>query len=330
MRCLALAQTLAEAGWTWAFAGRVDAADSLPPARNRGFATLSLQGLESDEPVGLEREWPPGCDLLVVDHYGLDARFERACRPWARHVLVVDDLADRSHDCDFLLDQTLRQPAGRYGSLVPERCHMLLGPEYALLRPEFAAARPVALARRRARPPVERILVSLGAADTSDVARTALQGVARSGIAAEVVVVLGPATQADRGIEDQARSMAQPVSLLGPVDDMARLMCEADLAIGAAGSSSYERCCLGLPAVVVVTASNQELLADGLQKERLALVAGSRHRVEAPDIAGALSRLANDMDLRTAMARAGMAACDGLGARRVAQRIAALVEPVTA
>lgn len=128
MRCLTLAGALSDAGWTCAFAARPGAADAVPALARSGYDVVTLDGAEADEPGVLARRWPEGPDWLVVDHYGLGADFETSCRPWARNIMVLDDLADRTHDCEVLLDQNLGRENGAYSALVPEGCGVLLGP----------------------------------------------------------------------------------------------------------------------------------------------------------------------------------------------------------
>src|SRR5690606_13678349 len=86
---------------------------------------------------------------LVVDHYAIDARWHRHLRPACIHLLAIDDLADRNHDSDLLLDQNLGRGPVDYQGLVPSRCTLLTGPKYALLRPQFRARRSFSLQRRK-------------------------------------------------------------------------------------------------------------------------------------------------------------------------------------
>lgn len=136
MRCLTLAAALQGAGWRCAFACNPEAAQTVKALGEAGLPVAPAEGLAA--------AWPDGCDLLVVDHYGLDAGWEAAQRPWARRVLAIDDLADRPHDCDLLLDGNLGRQAVDYAGRVPAGCTLLVGARYALLRGS---------SRRRARRP---------------------------------------------------------------------------------------------------------------------------------------------------------------------------------
>lgn len=203
-------------------------------------------------------------DWLVVDHYALDIQWERMMRPYVERIMVIDDLANRPHDCDLLLDQNLYENMEqRYMGLVPETCKLLLGPQYALLRPEFREA------RKKLRPRdgiVRRILIFFGGTDPTNETLKAIEAVRllnRPDI--EVDVIVG-ANNPHRELIEKACGELPNFHFHCQVDNMAELMAKADLAIGAGGSTTLERCYLGLPTIVVVTAENQVGLAQTLNK----------------------------------------------------------------
>ena len=203
-------------------------------------------------------------------------------------------------------------------------CELLIGPRHALLRPAFAARRDAALARRGSGP-LRRVLVSLGGVDAQDATSRALRALATAGCAAalELTVVMGPTAPWLARVREQAAAMPCPTRVLVGVPDLAAAMAEADLAIGAAGSTSWERCCLGLPTLMVVLADNQReaaarLAADGAAVE-LALDDGFE-----PALAGELDRLAAEPATLARMAAAAARVTDGRGAERVRDRIATL------
>ncbi|OFW45713.1 MAG: UDP-2,4-diacetamido-2,4,6-trideoxy-beta-L-altropyranose hydrolase, partial [Acidobacteria bacterium RIFCSPLOWO2_12_FULL_67_14b] len=271
--------------------------------------------------------WPEGCDILVVDHYGLDSAFEEAARGWAKGVVVIDDLADRRHACDLLVDTAPDRTEADYAAWVPAGCRLLLGPRYALVRPRFAALRRSALARRATAHPVRRMLVSLGGTDPADVTSRALEGIARSGVKAEVDVVLGRVTPHLDRVRAAARRVPRATRVLSEVSDMAALMAKADLAVGAGGTTTWERCCLGLPTVLVTTARNQEHQAAALAARGAALHLGWHEEVTAEKVAAAVARLADDGAERRRLALAAAELCDGEGASRF---VAAVSEVLTA
>ncbi|MCL4439984.1 MAG: UDP-2,4-diacetamido-2,4,6-trideoxy-beta-L-altropyranose hydrolase [Firmicutes bacterium] len=196
-----------------------------------------------------------GINWLVVDHYALDSRWETQMRPYARKIMVIDDLADRPHDCDLLLDQNLYENMEtRYRGLVQEHCRQLLGPKYALLRPEFRDARKNLRNRDGA---VHRILVFFGGSDPTNETAKALEAVRminRPDIYLDVVV---GAANPHRNQIKQLCSTLPNTAFFCQVSNIANLMAEADLAIGAGGTATWERCFLGLPSITMIVARNQ-------------------------------------------------------------------------
>jgi UDP-2,4-diacetamido-2,4,6-trideoxy-beta-L-altropyranose hydrolase len=249
-------------------------------------------------------------DWVVVDHYLLDARWHSAARDFADSVLVIDDLANRSYDCDVLLDQTFGRPVGDYRDQVPSGAKVLTGSAYALLRPEFALERPAALERRQAIGPVGRILISMGTTDPGGVTARIVESVMNSAPDCALDVVLGleaPSLEPVRKFADRHPS----VSIHVDSTRMADLIRDADIAIGAAGTTSWERCCLGLPSIALVMADNQRLGAAALDAAEAAVAID--HESE---IAPALDKLRKDPALVARMSAAAFAIVDGQGASR--------------
>ncbi|MBP2316065.1 UDP-2,4-diacetamido-2,4,6-trideoxy-beta-L-altropyranose hydrolase [Azospirillum soli] len=309
-----MADGMSARGWRTAFAvapGTPEAAAALPRSQHE------FRILEDPTPETLAASWPEGAELLVVDHYDLDACWERANRPWARRILAIDDLANRPHDADILLDQTFGRAAEEYRGLVGPDCRIFTGSTHALLRPVFAAAQPAALARRVLLPAEPRVLVAMGMSDPDDATGLVLDGIAASGLPLRVDVVLGSGAPHVERVRARTTSMPQPARLLCDVTDMAGLMVEADLAVGAGGTTSWERCCLGLPGLVIVTANNQERIAHELDAAGAIQMLGRHPSVPASAVAEALSVLVHDDQARIAMSRAATALCDGLGCERL-------------
>lgn len=257
-----------------------------------------------------------GVDWLVVDHYALDHRWERAMRPHSRRVLAIDDLADRLHDCDLLLDQNLGRNAADYQELRPAQAQTLIGPQYALLRPEFAALRAQSLARRQ-KPRLEHLLVTMGGVDKDNATGAVLRALDACDLPPElrITVVMGPHAPWLEQVQIQAAEMRWPTRVLAGVSDMAQLMTDSDLAIGASGSTSYERCCLGIPAIQLVLAENQRMIAKAMADARVALV------IDASSLERELPLIFNEarsLDQLMSRTQEICAITDGLGAARVA------------
>ena len=319
-RCLSLAETFGAEGWRCRLACRAETPETAPAIARCFRETLILEGVEEDEARAIAARWPEGCDLLVVDHYGRAAPFEEALRPWARAILAIDDLC-RAHRCDYLLDPTPGRVAGDYAGRVPQGCEVYLGPAYVPLKSVFAERRARALARRRKPGPVELILVSLGATDPANLTAFALGGIVRSGLKPAVEIVLGPVAPHREEVRAQAAALDLDVTVHEGLEDLADPMSRADLAIGAAGITSWERCCLGLPSVLVVTAGNQRETAEALERAGAAVSLGWHSAVGPERIAAAVLELDRDPARRARMGAKAAALCDGRGARRVGMEI---------
>ena len=206
-------------------------------------------------------------DWLVVDHYALDARWEKSLRRQCRKVMVIDDLADRPHDCDLLLDQNLGRSTDHYQHLTPQNTQTLIGPLYALLRPEFAQYRASSLLRR-CQPKLEHLLITMGGIDKENHTGALLQALMQSRLPdnLRITVVMGRYAPALANVQALAEEMPCHTTVQVNTQQMAELMTDSDLIIGAAGGTSWERCCLGVPSIVLVTADNQRTAADALEK----------------------------------------------------------------
>jgi UDP-2,4-diacetamido-2,4,6-trideoxy-beta-L-altropyranose hydrolase len=257
-------------------------------------------------------------DWLVVDHYALDARWENALRGCADQIMVIDDLADRQHDCDLLLDQTLGRESGDYAGRVPASCHLLTGSTYALLRPEFAAWRARSLERRNQPVLMKQVLLNMGGVDAANMTGQVLNALAASALpeGLMVTVVLGLAAPHRHDVTSLARSLPFRTNVMSHVDNMAELMANSDLAIGAAGTTSWERCCLGLPTLLFVLAPNQLDSASALQ------AAGAVMLVKTPDeLADAVRTVCESPAILTTMSHAAAGLVQGDGAATVLSRL---------
>lgn len=306
-RCMTLANCLRTQGWRCVFVVMPPTLATMPGLAASGLEVVGVDSADAPLPHAIG-----AIDLLVVDHYGLNADFEQAQRGRAERILVIDDLADRPHDCDVLLDATPGRDASAYDGLTAAATLLLLGPEYALLRPEFALARrDLPYARKSHGRP--RLAVGFGATDPGNLTSIALQALAECDRSADATIMLGPAAPH----RDSVARLAEQTGarLLTPDADVAAVLSASDLALGAGGSSALERCCLGLPSLIVVAADNQRANAQALAGLGAAMVV---ERPEPAVLAQALSRLLDDPVGLDAMAAAALKVCDGSGALRVA------------
>jgi UDP-2,4-diacetamido-2,4,6-trideoxy-beta-L-altropyranose hydrolase len=245
IRSTVLADALTELGWDCKIVSSKETYDFIQ----------TLDRFKRIDPNTLHQN-PEVCDLLVIDNYNLDYNYEKHFRPYAKKIMVIDDLANKKHDCDILLDQTYERNQGSYKNLVPKNCKILVGSDYVLLRKEFTQLRPRALEKRQKTKEIKRILVSMGGTDPKNYTLKALDMIKESSFKGDVDIVLGFAAPNIESVKKQIINMPNECTIHQNAD-MPKLIYEADLAIGAAGSSVWERCCLGIKQFVFKTAENQ-------------------------------------------------------------------------
>jgi len=308
-RCLTLAQALARVGWRVVVAASSETFQVVPAVDR--FKSIIVSGGADDEIAAIGAA-VGSAELLVVDHYDRDAVFESKARSLFQRILVIDDLADRHHDADLLLDQSYGRTSDEYTGLVPRSCRLLVGTAYALLRPEFTEMRARALARRTGE--LGHIMVSFGLTDLDNMTARVLNGLRDIAVPWTADVILGSAAPHIEDMRAFADEFAGRVRVLVGVNDMAALMSRADLAIGATGTTSWERCCLGLPSLAVVLADNQRRIASELAS------AGAIElmNVDPPEaIRYSVEGLAASPARMREMSRVAAAICDGKGTHRV-------------
>ncbi len=252
-------------------------------------------------------------DLLVVDHYALDSRWEVALKPHYDKLMVIDDLADRPHECNLLLDQTFGRDTEDYRAWVPANCQLLCGSQYALLRPEFVELRPYSL-DRRVSPRLRQLLISMGGVDKDNAAGQVLEALSTSSLPADsqITVIMGSNAPWLAEVKRQAEDMPWPTKVQVGVSNMAQLMADSDLAIGAAGATSWERCCLGLPTIMLVLAANQQQVARGLGKAGAARIIEQAQCINEC-LPSLLEPLIADSTLLLAMSQSALHIVDGHG-----------------
>ena len=281
---------------------------------------------ESDEDANLTLGLcGDGDSLLVVDHYSVGDRWLKAVEAKFKEVLVIDDLANRYLTCDFLLNQTLGCSPVEYDGFVNPATSLLLGSKYALLRSEFESLREKALNERYTRSGVKNILLALGGADPENNIAQIIHGMAdylrlRS---VKATVVLGHEAPHTKAIQDLAGQKGLCIDLLENVGNMGELMLKADLAIGAGGSSSWERACMGLPTILVCLAENQKLLCSRLEANGAACMGWDVRFEQSPgkSFHEALERYTENEEYRRLAIENCFDITDGIGATRVADQL---------
>lgn len=327
MRCLTLADMATSRGHRCRFVCREQPGHMIDAIDSRGYSVAVLaRKISGPEWLGASEDEDAAETLallaqtpshwVVTDNYAIGAIWERKFRQRGAKVLAIDDLADRSHDCNILLDQTLGRAATDYASWVPADALVLAGASMALLRPSFAAAR--ANVRPRVSHTVSKLLISLGGSDAANLTSVVIEAINRvqwpSPIAVDVV--LGGTNPWYDVVAARAARSSCPMQVHVNLADMVSPMIAADLAIGTAGTTSWERCCLGLPSIMVVAADNQRKIAQALAGAGAAITLDVSDGL-TEDLVDELTDLANQPSRLLAMSERAATLVDGLGCERV-------------
>ena len=220
-------------------------------------------------------------DMLIVDHYALDVNWEKSLNDSCYKLIVIDDLANRKHVCDILIDQNLVHDMDRrYQDLVPEHCMLLLGPTYALLQSSYEKFRKHSLPKEK----VKKILIYFGGVDSKRLTERSLIAFLRLNyIHIELHIVISGNSPRKRFIYDLIKG-CDNIHLYTDLPSLAPLMSEVDFCIGAGGTTTWERLCMGLPSLVITSAENQVEIARELDKRELIWWMGSDNSVSMQDI----------------------------------------------
>jgi UDP-2,4-diacetamido-2,4,6-trideoxy-beta-L-altropyranose hydrolase len=327
MRCLTLADELRLKCTDINFICREEPGNLISYIGNRGYKIHQLLGeidIETDRRLTKEilSKYETKPDGLIIDHYEIDISWEYPLRKYAKRLMVIDDLANRKHDCGLLLDQNYSNNENRYNGLVPENCIQLLGPEYAMLRPQFQKARENLRKRDGG---VNRILVFMGGSDPQNVTSKVLRAIHmldRSDIAIDVVV--GDLNQYHDEIRILTSKMPNTICYHN-VEDMVNLMSSADLCIGAGGTTTWERCCAGLPTIAIILAENQKNILENLDKEEALINLGWYHNVTEKNIKGLIEGLIDNPQKLVSMSDKSRRLVDGKGVNRVCDATVSMI-----
>ena len=333
MRCLALANALKNNHFTVEFICRKHDGNLIDRICEDGFKVHKLQlGSEDSTDLKLEHSSLLGVsqkqdaedcikvlndeliDWIVVDSYALDEDWHRSLKPFCSRLMVIDDLADRNYQCDILLDQTFGRDITDYINRTPSNCQSLVSSKYALLRQEFADHRLESLARRK-HPKLNHLLINMGGIDLANITEKILDHLKMSDLKKElnITIIMGENSPHLQSVRNKATELKQKTKVLVGVKNMAQIMTSADIAIGASGSSTWERCCLGLPSIQLVISANQEYLAQILYNNKIIKLVK-----EVKEVSCLLESAEDWMkDVGTLSAEI----CDGLGTNRVLNKM---------
>ena len=305
IRCLTLANRLKKEGKTVAFICRHAEGDCMELIEQQGFHVYKLPASEGSLWTYVADNWKEDAretinilrhykvEQLIVDHYSIDIKWEQVVRLFTKEIMVIDDLANRPHDCDELLDQNFYlNKDSRYNGLVPVHTRLLLGPKYALLREEFKEARKII---KSFTGKVERIIVFFGGSDptneTEKVLRAILPIIHLEKI--EVDVVVGNSNPNKMKIREIC-STSDQLTYHCQINNIAELMVKADLAIGAGGATTWERIYLHLPTIVIAVANNQVKAAEDLAEINAIVFLGIYNSIREENISSCLRNIISD------------------------------------
>jgi len=323
MRCITLAKMLKENGFNIEFICRKHEGNLIEKIISSGFNVHVLEAIEStklnnklahSDWLGASQQQDSNdcigiigtenTDWLIVDHYALDEQWHKKLKPYCKKLMVIDDLADRKFDCNIMLNQNLGVQKKDYKNIVPNDCELLLGCDYALLRSEFSKLRDMAIVKRENTQEIKNILISMGGSDSRNITYDILQNLNNN---YNIVVALGKNSPHNIMLRNFAKN--KKITIIIDADNMAELMLNADLAIGAGGSTSWERCSLGLPTLLYVTAENQKEIAKNLEKIGVVKI--------VKNLKKDLHDFTCDISFWRSISLDAISLCDGLGVNRV-------------
>ncbi len=356
MRCLALASELDKRGAKLLFVCREFESSLCQLIRFRGYELICLPASKQPsvrdlstwlgESIARDAEqtqsaishWLGGnenhnakADWLIVDHYVIGRDWHRIMQSVTKQLMVIDDLADRHYQCDLLLDQTFGRQQSDYEPLVSSFSEtdviptLLLGARYALLRTEFSEQRQASLDwrdHRDHRLPFQ-ILVNLGGADIDNTTMSVVLALAALDNADElsVTVVVGGQYSHLNQLNDVVAESNLNCRVRQNVQNMAQILVSTDLVIGAAGSSTWERCTLGIPTILIINADNQTLIANNVAGAGAAFVLDARKGLDHQALRASTDALINTPATLQSMSQSARKICDGGGVERVCQHL---------
>jgi UDP-2,4-diacetamido-2,4,6-trideoxy-beta-L-altropyranose hydrolase len=316
MRCLALAQAWQDAGGKAIFALAENTPSVDARLRTEGFEIRMLKAVlgsldDAEETASLARQYR--ASWVVADGYKFGADYQSNLKSDGLKLLFLDDYGHAGHYCaDLVLNQNVKTE-DLYQDREPET-RLLLGPRFALLRREFAGWRDW----KRTIPQTARhVLVTMGGSDPANLTRRVVEAIWSLPQLQATVVVGG-----SNPYLTELRSLAatrNSVQLSENATNMSELMAAADVAVSAAGTTSWEIASLGLPALLIVLADNQHFAAEELHRQGAAINLGNGEEILALTLSSCLANLVSSQDARKAMSERGRELVDGRGAARVVQ-----------
>jgi UDP-2,4-diacetamido-2,4,6-trideoxy-beta-L-altropyranose hydrolase len=326
MRCLTLADELIKFNATVYFICKKNTDNFTAFIESKGISVYELdesanfEEIDAQQTIDIVSTFEKKPNWLIIDHYSLSIKFESLLRPSVSKIMVLDDLANRKHDCDLLLDQNIFS-VNRYEQFTPQRCEKLIGPQYTLLRNEFLTKR-AKITRNFV--DCKNILINFGGGDDRGLIEKSIKAIFSMNLPSVVCTVILGQANPNRLSLNRFLSKYPNVIVYEYVNNIADFMVEADLAIGSGGSSIWERCCLGLPSIVTAVSDIEAQLAPLCEQQKFLTYIGRCENVTVEIIITNIKCFFDEPAKLLTMSKLGMRLVDGHGCARVVQKIQGL------
>ena len=323
MRCMALADTL-QKNFEINFITRSLEGSLISDIQKKGFGIFRFysnsekinEKNDAQKTISLIKKHSGSKNILIVDNYQLSKKWETDVKPFVHKLIVIDDLSNRSHNCDLLIDQNLHTKVnGLYKGLIPSNCVKLIGPKFSMIRKEFRMMRKSVKPRTF---PIKKILVSFGGSDIENQTLVALNSIKKMNGKINVDVVVGKANKCKKTLKIFCNKNKH-FTYHEQIDNIADLMLSSDLSIGSSGSTTWERCCLGLPAIVSISSNDQRDIANSLSRKKCIINLGDVKKLKESSYINVITNLKKN-DLRN-MSKNSMSLVDGNGTQRILKHI---------
>ncbi|MBL6654565.1 MAG: UDP-2,4-diacetamido-2,4,6-trideoxy-beta-L-altropyranose hydrolase [Flavobacteriaceae bacterium] len=199
--------------------------------------------------------------FIIVDHYKIDINWEKQLSDYK--IIVLDDLANRKHHADILIDQNLyNNYQKRYLDLVNKGCILLLGPKYAILNNKYKKLRKNLIKKNS----YKNVLISFGGTDEFELTEQLLAKFSSCPDLNEYIFHAVVTKSFKNKPLIRSYSRYENIEIYEDLDCLSSLMYECDFSIGAGGTTTWERFAMKLPAIVITIAENQVESANYLKK----------------------------------------------------------------
>ena len=329
MRCFALAEIIKNMNFNVYFISKEIKGNIIKNIENNGYKVFTLDSkaikspkhrwkIDAAKTTKIIQRFKNEKNLLLVDNYELSKMWETSLKPVVDKIIVIDDFSNRSHNCNLFIDQNLHTKNKESNKKNPKNCKKLLGPKYALLRKEFVEGRRT-VKRRSGK--INRVLILFGGSDEKNQTLKVIKKIVNEKINVDVIV--GEPNKNKTKIKKICSRMENFTYYQQP-KNIAKIMKKADLAIGAGGIITWERCCLGLPSIVSIVSKNQEDATNAVSKKGCLINLGRVEQLTSEDYLNAIRNLNSRKLIR--MHKKCLELVDGKGTERVAKQISLIAK----